>query len=247
MKVYLSFINNNQQEKNYLIFENSWAENIVIMSKQVKEKYKYEDTFYTKTFPEDQIQVVSFYNEPENSLSEFKLSHINSSLESLLSNFTKEENQDQEQVQECNLILETNFIRPLPNEAKNVKYLQNLFICSRKDITTLGCKGLNDTYNFFKSIKNDSEINITSFSPLVRLTASPDPQTIEIKKENFKITTINIMPSKKDNTYSFEIYFYLDGTTNKQGIQFHVFNEKVSSTTFGYNIIGFYSAFVLVI
>ena len=246
MKVYLSFINNNRQEKNYLIFENSWAENIVIMSKQVKKNYGYEDTFYTGTFPDDQIQVVSFYNEPENSLSEFKLSHINSSLESLLSNYTQEEDQDQEQVQECNLILETNFIRPLPNEAKNVKYLQNLFICSRTDITTQGCKGLNDTYNFFKSVKNDSVmINITSFSPLVRLTASPDPQSIEKKKEYYK--TINIQPSKKDNTYSFGIYFDCDGITNKQGIQFHVFNEKISSTTSGYSVIGFYSAFVLVI
>ena len=43
----------------------------------------------------------------------------------------------------------------------------------------------------------------------------------------------------------FEIHF--EKIIGDNGIQYHVLNEKISSGTFGYNVIGFYSAFILVI
>jgi hypothetical protein len=248
MKVYLSFVNENKQEKNYLIFENSWAESIESMNnnKEVWETSKYDDSFYTQTFPKDQIQIVSFYTEPENSLSEFKLSHINSSLVSLLYNDT--EQKDQEEVQKCNLIIETNFIRPLPNEAKTVKHKTELLICSKSNLDSKGCKELNKAYDYiFKNTTNIASINISGFSPTVRLTASSEPKNIDLKDRTNR--NIYITPLKKQSVILFEIYYdnINNDNNNNKGIQYHVFNDKVSTNTFGYSVIGFYSAFVLVI
>jgi hypothetical protein len=247
MKVYLSFVNENKQEKNYLIFENSWAESIESMNnnKEVWETSKYDDSFYTQTFPKDQIQIVSFYTEPENSLSEFKLSHINSSLVSLLYNDT--EQKDQEEVQKCNLIIETNFIRPLPNEAKTVKHKTELLICSKSNLDSKGCKELNKAYDYiFKNTTNIASINISGFSPTVRLTASSEPKNIDLKDRTNR--NIYITPLKKQSVILFEIYYdNINNDNNNKGIQYHVFNDKVSTNTFGYSVIGFYSAFVLVI
>ena len=239
MKIYLSFIDDNQ-EKNYLIFDNYWTEEIKYMTRDVWNNFGYSKSFYTKTFPQDQIQIVSFYSVPENTLSEFKLSHIISSIESLL-NMTDNQNLDKT----CSLIIETDFSRPLPNEAKVVTKKTNLLICDYvNDKNSTGCIGLNQTYNFFNNQSHPTDrfnITINGFSPFVRLTASSEPKQIELEINKALI----LKPSYKNNAYLFEIYF--DNIISEKGIQYHVFNDKVSSSTSGYSILGFYSAFILVI
>ena len=249
MKIYLSFIDNNLQEKNYLIFENDWAEGINLMSNDVFNNFGYSKSFYTKTFPKDQIQVVSFYSEPENSLSDFKLSHIITSLDSLL-NETYNSNQTllDENVTKCNLVIETTFIRPLPNEAKTVTKKSEILICDSKELESEGCKGLNESYFFFNNSNeyhrfNEINIKVSGFSPFVRLTASPEPKQIELEKQINK--QLILKPSYKNRAVLFEIYF--ENINNKKGVQYHIFNDKVSSSTSGYSILGFYSAFILVI
>ena len=149
MNIYLSF-NDNNQEKNYLIFENYWAEGIKKMSKDIWKNYMYYNSFYTKTFPQDQIQIISFYSEPENTLSEFKLSHLISSIKSLLSINKTNSNINQDSDKTCYLIIEAEFSRPLPNEAKTVTKTTKLLICDFiNDKNNDGCIGLNQTYNFF--------------------------------------------------------------------------------------------------
>ena len=54
------------------------------MTESVWDNYGYSKSYYTKTFPIEQVQIISFYSDPENSLSSFKLNHILSSLDSLL-------------------------------------------------------------------------------------------------------------------------------------------------------------------
>ena len=250
MKIYLSFINDKEQEKNYLIFENSWAEGISKMKDEILEKFGYDDSFYTKAFPNKQIQIISFYKDPENTLSKFKLDHIISSIESLL-NLDNSENDilrkdNEEKIVSCNLLIEADFSRPSPSEAKIVTKRNRLLICdSIKDKESRGCCGLNDSYYFFKDENKyiNEGFNISGFSPFVRLTADSEPKEIELELNN----TLTIKPIKMNESNYFEIDFLNSTNKNNSGIQFHVFNDKVSSNTYGYSLIGFYSAFILVI
>ena len=248
LKVYLSFTDINLQEKNYLIFENDWAEGINKMSNKIWEDFGYSKSFYTKTFPQEQIQIASFYTEPENSLSDFKLSHIITSIESLLYQAPNPNATISDENVKCNLVIEAIFKRPLPNEAKTVTKKSELVICDSKDINSTGCKGLNQTYMLFNNydsqyLNNNVTINISGFSPYVRLTASSEPKTIELEKQIIK--DLILRPIYKNTTYLFEIYF--ENIKDGLGLQYHLFNDKVSSSTLGYSILGFYSAFILVI
>ena len=237
VKIYMSFEDNNAQERNIIIFENNWAKYINNMTDEVWEAYNYSKSYYTKTFPRDQIQIISFYSDPENSLSEFKLNHINSSLDSLLNPNTTE-------LVKCKLKIETDFIRSMPSEARTVKKQSELLICDIKnDINSEGCNGLRELYNKMNSsysIDDTIAFNITGFSPIVKLGASVEPINLGLEKE---LTMPLIFKTKANNI--FEIYFRAIKENN--GIEYHVLNEKVSSGTFGYSVIGFYSAFILVI
>ena len=90
------------------------------------------------------------------------------------------------------------------------------------------------------SIDDTIAFNITGFSPIVKLGASVEPINLGLEKE---LTMPLIFKTKANNI--FEIYFRAIKENN--GIEYHVLNEKVSSGTFGYSVIGFYSAFILVI
>ena len=248
LKVYLSFIDINLQEKNYLIFENDWAEGINKMPNKIWEDFGYSKSFYTKTFPQEQIQTASFYTEPENSLSDFKLSHIITSIESLLYQSSSPNATISDENVKCNLVIEAIFKRPLPNEAKTVTKKSELVICDLKDINSNGCNGLNQTYMLFNNsdshyIDNNVTINIPGFSPYVRLTASAEPKSIELEKQINR--ALILKPIYKNRAYLFEIYF--ENIKDGLGLQYHLFNDKVSSSTLGYSILGFYSAFILVI
>ena len=241
IKLYLCFGDNSNQERNILIFENNWAKKIGNMTDDVWVNYGYSKSFYTKTFPREQIQIISFYSDPENSLSEFKLNHIKSSLESLL-NKTSSEERSSETIVKCQLKIETDFIRPLPSETRTVKKQSELLICDYNvDKNSTGCLGLEDLYEKMKDNKElDVSFDISGFSPIVRLGAAAKPIEIDYEKQ---FTTFLKFKTKGNNL--FEIYLQEDIEDN--GIQYHVLNEKVSSGTFGYSVIGFYSAFILVI
>ena len=248
MKIYMSFIDNNEQERNILIFENNWAKSISNMSNVVNEvwdKYGYSDSYYTKTFPKEQIQIISFYADPENILSEFKINHILSSIASLLDITNSQLKSGKERIIKCNLIIENDFIRANPSDARVVNKQSELSIC---DINTNenseGCLGLKNLYNKFNksSLDNNTDImfNITGFSPIIKLGSETKP--IEVGLENIILRNLTFKTKGKD---LFEIYF--EKIKEDNGIQYHVMNEKVSEITFGYNFIGFYTAIVLVI
>ena len=250
-KIFFSFIDNDKQIKNILIFESEWAESIKNMfeeGKKVWEHFNYSNSIYTKNFPQDQIQIVKLYSEPENTLSQFKINLLSSNIESLLNN--TEEYNDTSQIASCKLIIETTFTRPLPNEAKSVTKKTELEMYNYIDIREDQKKyeELSKLNDFLKgnNTQNISDINIYGFSPYVRLTVSDEAKALDSINfiQNF---TITLRPFFKNNAYLF--YFYFNSKLEKklQGIEYHLFNEKVSSSTFGYSVIGFYSAFILVI
>ena len=245
MKMYMSFVDINKQERNILIFENDWAKGINNMTKGVWDNYGYSKSYYTKTFPMKQVQIISFYSDPENSLSNFKLNHILSSLDSLLNKTYSEKKLENERIVKCKLKIETDFIRAMPAETRSVKKQSELLICDyNSNKNSEGCIGLDSLYQKLNGtiLDNNTEVsfNITGFSPIVRLGAASEPIEVELEKE---IIRPLIFKTKGDNI--FEIYF--EQIIEDNGIQYHVLNEKVSSGTFGYSVIGFYSAFILVI
>ena len=245
LKLYLSFEDINKQERNILFFENNWAKSISNMTNEVWNKYNYSKSIYTKSFPLEQIQIISFYSDPENSLSEFKINHTRSSLESLFNITESDRKYGNEPLVSCYLKMEIDFIRPMPSETRNVKKQSDLLICDYKNNkSSVGCKGLEELYKKLNNTNGDNtadiSFNILGFSPIVRLGAAAEP--IEIEYEN-EFTTSLIFKTKGNDL--FELYF--ENVIENNGVQFHVMNEKVSSGTFGYTIIGFYSTFILVI
>ena len=133
----------------------------------------------------------------------------------------------------------------MPSEAREVRKKSDLIICDIKsDQESEGCLGLGRIYNnsntTFLDNNTDIEFNITGFSPIVKLGASTEPIEVGLEKE---LTRPLIFKVKGNNL--FEIYF--EKIIEDNGIQYHVLNEKISSGTFGYNLIGFYSAIILVI
>ena len=243
LRIYISFIDINKEEKNILIFENNWAKSITKMTDDIWDKYNYSKSYYIKTFPREQTQIISFYSEPENSLSSFKINHILPNLFSLLYlDGTKPGN---DRIIECDLIIESEFIRALPSEAKSAKKLTQLKICDiQSDRNSEGCIGLNNLFlklNGSDEYNNtDISFNISGFSPIVRLGASTESIKVKLEKE---INIPLIFRTKENNL--FEIY--LGEIKDDNGITFHVLNEKFSSATLGYSLIGFYTAIILVI
>ena len=242
IKIYMSFIDKNKQERNILIFENNWAKSINTISDQDWNKYGYSQSYYTKTFPR-QIQTISFYSEPENSLSSFKINHLLSSLDSLLNNENSDLKSSDERIIQCELKIEIDFMRSYPSDARTVKQQSNLNVCDYvANKNSSGCKGLEDLYNQFNYTNSnqtkDISFNISGFSHIVRLSASSEPKEVDLNQ-----SSTLILQTKGNN--SIEIYF--EEVNGDHGIQYHVLNEKVSSGTFGYSVIGFYSAFILVI
>ena len=176
---------------------------------------------------------------------EFKINHILSSIASLLDITNSKLKSGKERIIKCNLIIENDFIRANPSDARVVNKQSELSIC---DINTNenseGCLGLKNLYNNFNksSLDNDTDVmfNITGFSPIVKLISETKP--IEVGLENKILRNLIFKTKGKD---LFEIYF--EKIKEDNGIQYHVMNEKVSEGTFGYNFIGFYTAIVLVI
>ena len=64
MKIYLLF-NDNDQEKNYLIFENYWAESIKDMTKKVWNNFKYYSSYYTKHSLKSKFKLYLFIPSPK--------------------------------------------------------------------------------------------------------------------------------------------------------------------------------------
>ncbi len=134
-------------------------------------------------------------------------------------------------------------MRSYPSDARTVKQQSNLNVCDYvANKNSSGCKGLEDLYNQFNYTNSnqtkDISFNISGFSHIVRLSASSEPKEVDLNQ-----SSTLILQTKGNN--SIEIYF--EEVNEDNGIQYHVLNEKVSSGTFGYSVIGFYSAFILVI
>ena len=117
-------------------------------------------------------------------------------------------------------------------------------------------KIINDLYNAINDCK-DTEIDLENFyyAPM-RLSSSSHPKLIDLGKNNkyinIKLSFHNCKIVKNDNltlkSYT-ESYFQIkknESYNNHIGIEFHTFNDQVSTVTSSYSVLTFYLSFVLI-
>ena len=251
LKLELSFTYNNKLHKNYTIFQNSKPESIESISDDDMERFNYTKSVDTRNFPREQIQTVKFFEENDRNW-DLARPHINNLIELI-------HDRDFNEINKIDLVIDYSFYRLLPAEAQraNKRYEKNIFSKETDD----------EAHNISLSsldhaLSSCYDVNITYdeiYSPPIRLKASSHPKRVKDKKNFFDCTVQIGFVGCKNKTDSFgdvhksylESYFtfrFVNSTTHEtEGIRFHVFSDKVSSTTLNYSALTFYVSFVLLV
>ena len=258
LKIDLSIFYKSGAIKNYTLFENSKP--LIIKSlfpggDDDWNGYKYSESVETKNFPQDQIQKVEFFKESDRNwgLAKPHILNLIKTLEDLVE-FKNHE------INKIYIVMDYKFERPLPAEAK---------IASNRIDTIIYEENKNDEYMNITGIEKLNELkevllkcdsnHIVTFknfySVPLRLTANLIPGIIKDEKYdfNFDVSLGFIGCQKEDDgneTNYLESYFTLEkkekiGKDEEGGLVFHVFSDKVSSSTSGYSVLTFYVSFVL--
>jgi ABC-type multidrug transport system fused ATPase/permease subunit len=259
LKVELGFIYKNELMKNYTIFQNSKPQSIGPITKKDFNDYNYHLCVDTKNFPLEQIQTVYFFEENDRNW-DLSLPHINNLIDLIRSRNQNISEDDENYITRIDLIMDYTFYRPLPPEGQMAHKRYNNTIYTRGKST--GEEEQNLAY-LGDALKYCNDVNITyrnKIYPPIRLRASSHPKSMKseffnnldiqigfvgcknktTEEEGVNITT----PSYLESYFTFSSHF---SDNHTEGIKFHVFSDKVSSTTFSYSVLTFYVAFVLVV
>ena len=254
LKVEISFTYKNNLKKNYTIFQNSKPQSIDSISDEDWGEYNYNISIDTKNFPKEQIQTVTFFEENDRNW-DLARPHIEN-LISLINSRNDQDNNDNEIIK-IELVLDYSFYRLLPPESQKAskRYEKKLFL--KENIDEEKEEKLNKLED---ALSNCYDVNITLekiYSPPIRLKASSHPKRI-LDKKNFQDLEVQLgFVGCKNKTYEnetkpcyLESYFTFSrflNDTQTEGIKFHVFSDKVSSTTYNYSVLTFYVTFVLLV
>ena len=255
----LSFWYDNDLVLNYTLFKNTKPESISDFSKKDKiwSQYGYSKSPNTKNFPKSQIQKVQFSQTSDRNWGLAK-PHIEKLIDIL--NFEYENKTDLKEIQ---LILDYQFQRLLPPEARVAGERKGVVIYNKKTDGII--KDNSEIGRIKNAISNCYDENVIFkdfYSAPIRLTANPNSKEIEDKKyikkldvylgftgcKNLSGNQINNETNENYHSY-LESYFTFGNANNpeKEGLIFYVFSDKVSSTTSGYSIITFYITFILIV
>ena len=261
LTIELGFFYKNKAVKNYTLFENTKPSKIENILKEEKDwsLYNYSESIKTKNFPKEQIQIIQFFEESDKNW-DLTLPHINN-LRDLIRN-----RKNISELEYIGIILDYSFDRPLPLETMEVskRYVKTIYYFNN---STEKENHILDELSKNLDECQDVEVEFTDvFSPPIRCSVMAYPKRItdEIFFPNLNIKigfagckigkNIN-STNKNDTEINFlESYFTAKLVTKQKGqpdkiggIKFHVFSDKVSSTTSGKNILTLYVSFVLVI
>ena len=249
----LTFTYENGVKVNYNLFENERARTITNMLDDVWTKYEYDDSVHTRNFNKKQIQIVKF-SETSDRNWDLAEPHIEDLIDLL--NITENNG-----IALIELNIQTEFERPLPAETQTVSYSFSAPIYDSSDEEKE--VGINKTLILKKAIENceDKLIEFDQiYTPALRVTAGEDVSEIE-DKDNFMMKGIQLgfQGCRKENetigdktvlkNSYLKSYFTFkanDTEGNWEGVEFHIFNDKISETTSGYSVLTFYLTFVLV-
>jgi hypothetical protein len=222
------------------------------------DKYKYSQSSSTKTFPMEQTQKVIFSETSDRNWGLAK-----PQIENLI-DLLNWKNETENEIKEIQLIIDYQFERLYPAEAKIAKDRKGVVIYDKEKNGTIDDESeIGRLKNAISNCKSD-EIHFKDiYSPPIRLTANSDSRVIEDQKYFHKygidlgftgcriIDDDTLLYDSNGNTnYSnnyLEAYFSVKKNDNNQteGIVFHVFSDKVSSSISGYSILTFYVSFIL--
>ena len=244
--------------KNYTLFENSKPQSIKSLfpgGETDWKGYKYSESIETKNFPQDQIQKVQFFKQSDRNwgLTKPHILNLINTLEDLVSFNNKEE------IDKIYIVMEYIFERPLPAEAKKASNRIDTLIYDESKVdryggNETGIEKLSEIKELLLNCNKDYNVTFKEFYSIpLRLTANLIPGIILDEKLdfNYDVTLGFIGCEKEDNDTNYlESYFTLEkigkiGEDEEGGLVFHVFSDKVSSSTSGYSVLTFYVSFVL--
>ena len=261
LNVDLTFIYESGVVLNYNLFENERAKTIRDMSKSgdTWSRNNYDESVQTRHFKKSQIQVVKFSEYSDRNW-DLAGPHIKELIDLL--NINNEDNE----ISKIYLNIGAQFERPLPAESQTVSHsfsLPVLDISKDKE----GSEGMNKTLQLKDALENCEEVKLEfeeAYTSPLRLTAGDDISEIEDEKyilmKNVQLgfqgcqiekdSTLNI----SSNSYSKSYFTFRSKKITKsenesdiwEGLEFHVFNDKISETTSGYSVLTFYLTFILV-
>ena len=251
LKLELSFTYHNNLKKNYTIFQNTKPESIESISDEDIERFNYSKSFDTVNFPREQIQTVKFFEENDRNW-DLARPHINKLIELI-------HDRNESEINKIELVIDYSFYRLLPAEAQKAKkrYEKKIFLKEKYDEQQDLSLSLLD-----HALSNCYDVNITYdniYSPPIRLKASSHPKRVLDKKHFFdcsvqigfvgcKNKTDSLGDDRKSYLESYFTFRFLNRSSNEtEGIRFHVFSDKVSSTTLNYSVLTFYVSFVLLV
>ena len=251
LKVDLSFNYYDEENKKYTLFQNNRPETITEMTNDIFEEFNYTKSVKTRNFPKEQIQTIKFYETSETNW-DLVLPHIQSIVNEL--NISNPHNK----IKSINLIIQTQFTRPLPAEAQTVtdEIIANIYNDKLNSTSEENNKALllsNALTNCLDTYINFYDI----YTPSRKLSGSINPIIIEDSK-HFSTMGIQLGFMGCDNSTGknnfLQSYFTLKAIKNfdnktktkYEPISFHIFSETISPTTSSYSVYAFYTAVILV-
>ena len=267
LTVELSFLYNNGLNVNYTLFQNTKPESIKDFSENDWETYKYNISASTKNFPLEQIQKVQFSKTSDRNwgLAKPQIQKLISMLDYSDSSEDKKDNEEsnKNEISEIQLIIDYKFQRNLPVEAKITGQRKGTVIYNRKnDQNITNTSEIGKIRRAISECYNETIVFHKFYLAPIRLTANVNSREIEDEKfeiydafleftgcKNISDDINNYDDLNNNNSYHsyLESYFNFGNDKEKQGLFFHVFSDKVSTTTSGYSVMGFYFSFILLV
>lgn len=260
LTIELSFFYENGAVKNYTLYQNSKPESIIDFKENDIDwdKYNYSQSSSTKTFPFEQVQKVKFSETSDRNWGLAK-----PQIENLI-DILNWKNETENNIKEIQLIIDYQFERLYPATAKIAKDRKGIVIYDKEKNKTIDDDSeIGRLKNAISKCRNDEILFKDIYSPPIRLTANSDSRVIEDQKYFLKydidlgFTGCRIIDNEtlfydpnEDTYYSnsyLESYFTVKKNENneKEGIIFHVFSDKVSTSISGYSVLTFYVSFIL--
>ena len=278
IKIDLSFKDSLGLIKNYTLYEATKPATILDFEENEEEfidewkYYDYSESTEINNFPKEQIQRLNFSNTSERHWG-LTYPHIENLIK-LLSFNESQEDANNNDIVEIQLIIDYQFERYLPVEAKKPGERHGIVIYDKTNKTLDSTLELTKIRDAIKDC-NETEVTFKSlYSAPIRLTANVNSREI-IDEDIFNNIDIHLgfkgckrvgkdsdlneyndidkdylIEEDEENTKSYLEAYFTFGTTGKngkEGIFFYILSDKISSTTSGYSVVTFYVTFVLLV
>ena len=188
LRMDLSIFYRNGANQNYTLYENSKPESIDDIFPDGEDEWKqynYSKSIETKNFPKNQIQKVEFFVQSDRNwgLTKAHILNLVNNLEGIVT-FKKKD------ISKIYFVLEYQFERPLPVEARKVSNRIHKLIYDGDQTDPLMDRlqiiKLRDLKNMLLICNTTANVNLRNFySVPIRLTANPNPKLIEDKEYIF--------------------------------------------------------------